>query len=886
MCHEKTKPIRQTNFPRCLLILAIFLTWPVVSCRPQIEDHQPTTILPTDVPMERTEPISEEMAPVGELESDEPVVITFAVEETSRSNYERLAEAFHEQNPSISIQLVTLPGGLAAWNHADLRPLASAADTMILFGGQDLVANNANNFLDLTSQMDSDTGFQPADFWPGALEACQDSDGRTLGVPVTLSFMGIFYDPAAFDAAGLPYPEPGWTWEEFRQVVTALANRPSLGTEGFADSPAFESAVLAPIIDAQLYQSGGQLKFEGLSEAAQWYLDLARSHQIYPIQSSIDETSLPHQLALWVGPLNASLPSGEDRLAIEQYKIAPFPSLEYQVGRSNVLWPTCAVVSSGTKYPRAAWEWVNFLSHQWAYEDLPPSFLNAQVPARQSVAGRIQYWDRLPADQHAAIQSGLENGWYGSVYPQAFQTVEDALLRALAGEDLASVLSTVSIAATPTPNPSPIVVATPHMPLIPEGNLVIRYLYPSDLLNGDQIYQSFVDEFQQIHPDISVQLSSDFSWPGGEVLPYLAQEFDCFYAGMESSSQTNLLYNLNPLLAREDSSFASDFYLGRMEAFSKDGQVYGLPASNLLYLIYYNADLLAQKFLQSPALDWTVDDFLRLAAAASSGSLAGPIYGTGGLEDSLLGAYGVRWVDRATDPPQVNFTQPATIEAVAWFDQLLESGVVYPLSNDRFSALNRAILAGQVAFWSGLSRRSESSSFPFTLGIAPAPALTGPVGGAGWLMGTGQFISKQSRSPEACWEWMKFVSGQPDAFPDVPARRSVVRSSDYAAAVGVELATVHDAAQTSTQKAQLDLSMGPIREWTWQALTAVYQGTDPTVTLNEAQRKAETYLQCLDDAGLLHTEILSAAPGNKTQREQIGNCARRADPSYVNPMLP
>ncbi len=40
--------------------------------------------------------------------------------------------------------------------------------------------------------------------------------GRTvLSVPTYFQIGLIAYKPAAFDVAGLPYPQPGWTWDDF-----------------------------------------------------------------------------------------------------------------------------------------------------------------------------------------------------------------------------------------------------------------------------------------------------------------------------------------------------------------------------------------------------------------------------------------------------------------------------------------------------------------------------------------------------------------------------------------------------------------------------------------------------------------------------------------------
>ena len=309
---------------------------------------------------------------------------------------------------------------------------------------------------------------------------------------------------------------------------------------------------------------------------------------------------------------------------------------------------------------------------------LPSSFLSPQLPARQSVANQIRYWDNVPDDLKDTIRYSLEHGWYGTVYPQAFQAIRESLIRALDGQNFASLLANANIQPLPTLNSSnPIVVATPTLqPAVNNGDRVIRYLYPSDLADSNQRYQSFVEEFQRMHPDITVQISSDFSWPGGDILPYLVDDFDCFYAGMDTISQPGLLYSLNDYIAREDLTFTKDFYPGRIEAFQSGDQIYGLPASNILSLIYYNADLLAQKSLQPPSTDWTFEDLLRLSNAVSSGSSSGPVFGTGGTEDLFFASRDVHWVDFSAEPPNTNFSQPSTIEAVNWFTQLTQIGVV------------------------------------------------------------------------------------------------------------------------------------------------------------------------------------------------------------------
>ena len=53
--------------------------------------------------------------------NEDNVVITFAVDDSARKDYQSLIKEFHQQNPSITVMLVTPPGDFSIWNEDDLR---------------------------------------------------------------------------------------------------------------------------------------------------------------------------------------------------------------------------------------------------------------------------------------------------------------------------------------------------------------------------------------------------------------------------------------------------------------------------------------------------------------------------------------------------------------------------------------------------------------------------------------------------------------------------------------------------------------------------------------------------------------------------------------------
>ncbi len=110
----------------------------------------------------------------------EHAVITFSAYESERSMYEPLMAQFHEENPTITVKFTPLPSSPSGSAVDYFRTLASSADTLLISGSP---AEAQPYFRDLQSQIDMDADFHPDEFWPDAVSACQDAQGRVLGVP-------------------------------------------------------------------------------------------------------------------------------------------------------------------------------------------------------------------------------------------------------------------------------------------------------------------------------------------------------------------------------------------------------------------------------------------------------------------------------------------------------------------------------------------------------------------------------------------------------------------------------------------------------------------------------------------------------------------------------
>ncbi|HEV2530045.1 MAG TPA: sugar ABC transporter substrate-binding protein [Thermomicrobiales bacterium] len=128
---------------------------------------------------------------------------------------------------------------------------------------QEYVPNYASNgaILDITERLASDSsGIGAAnvdDYLPAPFRSVQYED-KTWGLPWLASPVMLYYNPALFEAAGLPLPDDTMTWETFREAARALT-LPDQQQYGIAFGE-------WPPIQMFIWQAGGEVITEDLSE--------------------------------------------------------------------------------------------------------------------------------------------------------------------------------------------------------------------------------------------------------------------------------------------------------------------------------------------------------------------------------------------------------------------------------------------------------------------------------------------------------------------------------------------------------------------------------------------------------------------------------------------
>lgn len=844
----------------------------------------------------------------------EEVIITFVYDENYRMLIKPLMDAFHEENPSITVQFVPLSStnfSQAETVEDRLLALATSADTTLTSIRS---ASFGNYFLDLQPLIDSDATFDQTDFWSGSLSAMEDTQGRVLGLPMTLFLRGIFYDKVAFDSANSSYPQPGWTWDDFRRMTVALTQTQGGSTRfGYADRSS--PSILQPLVDYELVLNDGRIDAEVLTNELDWYVQMAQDKQLLGMKRTDDywnglfDSGTPP--AMWYGSLFEFILGGvtgepeatdlKTYFGDSTYGFAPFP---VDANGENVnTTPVSALsgaISAGSEHPVEAWQWLNFLSKHWLVSDQNYASNQLYIPARRSVAEAVGFWNNFPGAVQEAIQYGLEHAWYPSPYSKAENAVLTVMEKAAAGGvDISGALQEAESEQASWPQEvqetPEIVVAPPSEPSeTSQGVPTVKIFYTGWTSQEEAAIKSSINYFNQIHEREFVVEATNI-YPQNDGTGYyqvLSNNFDCYLSQLdpEGAVLSDAVLDLTALMEGEELDFQQDFDPAVLDSARYQERLMALPLASLPAVVVYNADLLEQNGLEPPSLDWTFDDFLTYLTAVTSTSGDEKIYGLITISNSVgttrmfYAGRGVQWKDVSGAMPAVHFDTPEMADMLVWLNELKQSGVFYneESGSEWWPSLLEVVSSGRVGFWTA-NAGDEGSEFvmgklSYRTGIAPLPYFSKPNGSIGSIDQLGFYISNFSENSQACWVLGKYLTEQADVLNGIPARTSLATSPEWVDKVGADKITVY---QKSIENSLADVAEDPygnyfwfpVNDWLWLAEAAVSDQNDPNQVLAEAQQKSEAYLECMAgyDVLNLNSDILW---------EIAQSCAAEADPSY------
>jgi multiple sugar transport system substrate-binding protein len=349
--------------------------------------------------------------------------------------------------------------------------------------------------------------------------------------------------------------------------------------------------------------------------------------------------------------------------------------------------------------------------------------------------------------------------------------------------------------------------------------------------------------FELAYPDIAVEIQS----PTND-----NQYKDCFAGSLYPNNPINRekVFSLAPLLDQEASSYLDDF--DHLDAFRAEGVLWALPLQAHIDVVYYNKALFDQAGLPYPDTSWTWETFEEMARALTNkNQKANPLagarqYGYASRErgnvlfDWLLyiSAHGISLWNAQGEP---QFDDLAVVEATEQYFQFVRD-VAQPIIVDDeldglllFESRDDLVQQGSVAMWlDNTSPRLRPWTESIDYGVVSLPRA-GESAGVTEFTHTGLYISADTTSPQACWQWLKYVSENFVPSAALPARRSITASEQFTSRVGEDMAAVF---QASARYKSLFLP----DDWSEQALeilpdvlAEIWTGTSATVAFERAQ---------------------------------------------------
>jgi multiple sugar transport system substrate-binding protein len=286
--------------------------------------------------------------------------------------HQEIIARFEAANPDIQVQLEPVSGG--DYYTILFEQIASGAPPDLIQIGDDAVPS----FVDRKALVSLDEYISSGQFplntsiyLPGMLEPGRWAGSQYL-LPKDFTPLAVYYNKKIFDQYGVPYPQDGWTWDEF--LATAQALTKDTDSDGTADlwglqltgtwTTGFEYWVAATggrLVSPDGAGFIGYMDSPQSVEAVQFFHDLYHVHKVAPIPANLSP----------FGEGNDQFATGQAAMrvfgrwpqtSLRENKDIDLGVVGMPVGarRANILVWGGFGITSQSKHPEAAWRFLRF----------------------------------------------------------------------------------------------------------------------------------------------------------------------------------------------------------------------------------------------------------------------------------------------------------------------------------------------------------------------------------------------------------------------------------------------------------------------------------------------------------------------------------------------
>lgn len=341
---------------------------------------------------------------------------------------EYMIEKFKESHPDFTVE-IEYGGDDYADKVFTMAAAGNLPDVMLTADIYTAPFVDAGVLMDMQPAADTDEEINFDDTYPSIMGLGRvEGDPGLYMIPVSLDNVQVYYNKTMWEAAGAPLPTPEWTWDDLiascKLVQEAHPDVHCIGIGGAAGGGGFSWwAYIVPWIRGY---SGDVLSEDGTTSTLsspeslagiQAYADLWVEHEVaIPLGSDLGGNCFINQrCATWLSiPIFAGIFRDGVAGAFD-WDVEVIPGLPE--GRFTGMGTFGYAVSSGTKYPDEAWDFVKVLLTPEGQERMLRTYRAA--PLLQSLAESTVF-DELeppPANFRRVFVEGQQYGILPRTYP-------------------------------------------------------------------------------------------------------------------------------------------------------------------------------------------------------------------------------------------------------------------------------------------------------------------------------------------------------------------------------------------------------------------------------------------------------------------------------------
>lgn len=309
------------------------------------------------------------------------------------------------------------------------------------------------------------------------------------------------------------------------------------------------------------------------------------------------------------------------------------------------------------------------------------------------------------------------------------------------------------------------------------GKKVVTFFHrwPNEPKNS--IFKAYVEEFEQLHPDIDIQMDCVLNDSYKEKVRVLVSgdSVPDVFSSWSGSFAENLVKsgNVKPLddLMANDKEFADSIISSQLEQFTFDGKLYGLPMSMDGKAFFYNKEIFKKEGIAVPK---TLDELYAVLDKLQNAGYKAPL--TEGLADAWeVSHYEGTIIQRLLDPAVMKkdtnkatgeFTDPSYIDALNIFKKLTSymgeaaPAMDHEAARNLFISGEAPMIYGQLAEIRLINGDTTAGSGAyFEYGFFNFPSIEGGKGDQTGLTGApeGFMLSNKAKNPVEAELFIKFI---------------------------------------------------------------------------------------------------------------------------------